>query len=169
MKKYIISMLAALTCAGILPLARRMRKRRSHGIAANVAEGTHANGALTKRSGAVLGARHLTVKTGASAGYVIATELATDLPLGVVPDEADAAELAVAVLLFGVAPGTLKTVAGGVVENGDLLTSGADGKVVKLPTDAGSYWIVGRALNDAADGTVVETQHCFPTLRVVPV
>lgn len=156
----------------ILPLlatALCLWRKRNHGLAINVGEGTHESGCVTRRADAVISTRHLLVKIGSDAAHIAVTAAVTDIPLGVVPDEAEAIEDPVHVRLLGCSPGTVKMVANAEITAGALVTVGAaGGKVAPLPAGAGTYYIVGRALTYASgDGAELEVAPCFPTQRVV--
>jgi hypothetical protein len=63
-------------------------------------------------------------------------------------------------------------VAGGVVSNGDELVTTAAGKVIDAAdaSTAGTYWLVGTAINlsaDAADGDAIEVASRQPIKLVV--
>lgn len=152
----------------VLALCARSRKLHTHAIAANITTGTHESGALPRRADAAITTRYLLVKPGSDADH-IAVSGASDIPLGVCPDEPSAAEELTAVHLLGTYPGTLKMVAGGSIAHGALVSAAANGKVITLPTGAGTYHIVGRSVNraTAADNDVIEVAHCFPIQRVV--
>lgn len=152
----------------VLALCARAWKHGTHGLAANIAEGIHENGAITRRVDAALTDRHLLVKQGSDADH-IAVNGAADIPLGTCPDEPEAAEDAATVNLLGQKPGTMKMVAGAAIVHGALVVGTASGKVITLPGTTGTYYIVGRSVNRAttADGDEIEVAHCFPTQRVV--
>jgi len=112
-----------------------------------------------------LSAKYLLVKPGSAAGY--AALCGTDgIPLGPVPDEGAAGDT-VSVDLLGVAERTQIGVASGAIADGEFLVPGASGKVRKLPSSAGTYYIIGRATGAAADGELIEYQPSFPVQRVV--
>jgi len=59
-------------------------------------------------------------------------------------------------------------VASAAITAGDLVSGAANGKLRTLPTSAGTYYVLGRALNAAsADGDSVEFVPSFPVQRVV--
>lgn len=166
----LIAIILMVALIGLLLAVLRpaLLKRSTHGLAVNVAEGTHGP-TLSKRSDAAITSRYLLGKVGSDIGHTAVTAAVTDIPLGVIIDEASAAEEVVGVALLGVFPGTVKMVANAAITAGALVSVGAaGGKVATLPGAAGTYYIVGRALTAAgADGDVIEVQHCFPTQRVV--
>lgn len=134
---------------------------------ANIAEGTHADGNITLKADAAMAVRHLLVKEGSDINHVAVCTAQTDRPIGVVNDEADAAEDFVNVQLFGAVKGTILMVAGAAITAGDEVTASSDGDydgyVTTAPTSgAGTYYIVGRAMNAAtAAGDLVEVQPYF--------
>lgn len=146
--------------------ARRMRYGPTAQFA-NIAEGVHGDGHITKLTDAAIATRYFLVEKGTDSSHVSVSNSAADIPLGVCTDEAAAAEAYVDVALVGVATGTLRCVAGGNITMGDLIVSNGDGKVKTLPATTGTYYIIGRALADAVADDVIEFAHCFPTQRVV--
>ena len=133
---------------------------------ANIAEGTHEGGNITKAADAAISERFLLGKIG-SATDRIAVCGASDTPIGVITDEADEAEDLVNVTLFGAAKSTLKMVASGAISQGTLLEPAASGRVQSLGVGAGTHHVVGRALDTAsAAGDVIEVDPCY-FLRVI--
>ena len=134
---------------------------------ANIGEGTHA-GPLTKFSDAAIATRYLLGKFGSDVNHV-AVAGANDKPLGIIADEASAAEEPVAVQLLGVAESTRKCVTSEAIALTDELYTAANGKVQNLPAAAGTYYKVGRPLQAAAGADeVIEFEPCFPVAVVVP-
>lgn len=134
---------------------------------ANIAEGVHGDGQITKLADAAFTARYLLAKIGSDIGHVALAGTA-DVPLGVITDEAAAAEDLVNVSLLGASLGTQRMVASAAITAGDLVVSAASGKIRTLPVATGTYHIIGRALNAAAaDGDVVEIAPSFPVERIV--
>ncbi len=145
-------------------------RNRKDGIMlfANVAEGIHESGNITKLSDGAITTRYLLAKIGTDIDHVDLAGTA-DIPLGVITDEASAAGLPVNVALFGAAAGTLKVVASAAITAGALVVSAASGKVRTLPGTTGTYYIIGRALVAAsADGDIVEIAPMPCIQRVVP-
>lgn len=137
-------------------------------VCCNIAEGVHGDGCVTKLTDAALATRNLLVKIGSDISHVAVTTAATEIPLGFVNDEATAAEEYVNVQLLGSKQGTVLAVASAAITAGDLVVAAANGKIATLSAGAGTYYIVGRALNAAgADGDLVEVAHCLPVQRVV--
>lgn len=133
---------------------------------ANIAEGTH-EGNITKKADAAIAARFLLAKIGTDIDHVDLAGV-NDLPLGVITDEAEAAEDLVNVALLGSACSTLKGVASAAIAAGDLIVPAAAGKLRTLPAGAGTYSIVGRALQAAAaDNDVIEFDPIPNVQRVV--
>ena len=124
---------------------------------ANIAEGTHDRGIISKKTDAALALRHLCVKRGTDDDH-IAVSGAGDEALGVCQDEADAAERVVAVQLLGCAARTVKVVSdgSGVLAVGDNVTTAASGKVAKVAVTVGQKYIVGKVVQGcpATDGEI---------------
>ena len=133
---------------------------------ANIAEGTHER-AINLLTDAAVSTRYLIGKFGTDASHVAVAGTA-DIAIGVITDEADAAEDSVAVALLGSTGETRKAVASAAIAAGAFITSAASGKVRTLPTAAGTYYILGIALTAAAaDGDVIEFDSCVAVQRVV--
>ncbi|MBI4024844.1 MAG: DUF2190 family protein [Verrucomicrobia bacterium] len=140
---------------------------RNQCLCANIAEGVHGSGQITKKADGALTTRYLLAKIGSDADHVDAAGVA-DIPLGIITDEAAAAEDLVNVALLGAIKGTQRMIASAAITAGDLLVSAASGKVRTLPAAAATYYIIGRALIAAsADGDTVEVAPSFPVQRVV--
>ncbi|MDB6108263.1 MAG: hypothetical protein JWR69_13 [Pedosphaera sp.] len=136
---------------------------------ANVAEGTHTNGQITRLTDAALATRFFVVKIGSDADHVAVSAANTDIPLGICTDEAPAAEELVSIALLGAAPGTLKAVAGAAIAAGAFIQSNGDGTVITLKATSGTWYIIGRAITAAAAANdVIEFDPCLPIQRVVP-
>lgn len=133
---------------------------------ANIAPGEYQGGRKTMIAGAAFTAPFLFCEVGGAANTVTVCNNAGDIPLGVICDEAASGEN-VEVALLGSADGTRKVTAGGNISFGDMICTGAAGKAVALPASAGTYYIVGRALEAAVDGQVFEFDPFPPIQRVV--
>ncbi len=141
-------------------------KRRGFISAINIAEGTNKN-AKTYKADAAVGTRFLLAKIGTDQNHSAACG-ASDIPIGTMTDEAAAAEDLVAVELLGISNRTLLMVASEVITAGEAVYTAAGGKVQDLPAGAGTYYKVGHALTaSAADGDLIEVQHCAPIATVV--
>lgn len=137
-------------------------------VLANIAEGTHGDGKITKLTDAAITTRHLLYKPGSDANHA-AVSGAAEIPLGTIADEATAAEEAVTVNILGSSPGTLLMVANEVITQGEHVYTAASGKVQDLPAGAGTYYELGIALTaSAADGDLIEVAHCVPRKTVIP-
>ncbi len=133
----------------------------------NIAEGTSETGNRTYLADAAITARHLVVKSGSDLNH-IAVAGTGDIPLGVVDDQADAAEDPVNVQLLGAKRGTILMTASAAIALDAMVVSAASGKIRTLPGTTGTYYIIGRAREAAgADGDVIEVIPCFPIQRVV--
>lgn len=168
----LIGLLAVLVCA-VVAIFKYCQsgsdRRRDRGvILANIGEGTHGAGLITKLSGAAITGRYRIVKFGADSDHVIVTAANTDLPCGICRDEATAAELPLALQLFGQGPGTVKVLLGGTVAVGDEYIGNAAGAAIKLPVTTGTYYPVGRILQAGVSGDTVEATQVPPVARVVP-
>ena len=132
---------------------------------ANTGEQTH-EGAVTRLTDAAITTRNLLYKDGSDDDH-IAVCGASDIPLGTVDDEADAAEELVALKLLGTG-GTRKMVASEAITVGEHVYTAASGKVSDLSASAGTYYRVGVALTAAsADGDVIEVMTSVPAATVV--
>lgn len=153
----------------LFAMARNLVRGSNLVVCCNIAEGVHGDGCVSKLTDAAIALRNVLVKIGSDISHVAVTTAATEIPLGVANDEASAAEENVNVQLLGAKQGTILMVASAPITAGDLLQAAAAGKVATLGTGgAGTYYIVGRALNAAAaDGDLVEVAHCVPVQRVV--
>jgi hypothetical protein len=129
-------------------------------LPANV--GTSKNSRRYRASGA-LATRYLFVKAGADDEHIAAVTATADKPIGVITDEAAAAEDPVNVELIGVTNRTLPLVAAGAIAIAADVYMTATGKVDIKPTAAGVYWRIGVALTaPGADGDSVEVALCAP-------
>ncbi|MEW6306186.1 MAG: capsid cement protein [Verrucomicrobiota bacterium] len=145
-------------------LLTRLFPRAAH--FANVAEGTH-EGAFTSKTDAAIATRYLLAKDGSDDSHVAVCG-ASDIPLGVMTDEAEAAEDLIAVEVLGVSKRTLLMVASEAIDRGEHVYTAASGKVQDLPAGAGTYYEVGVALTAAsADGDLIEVAHCVPRKTIV--
>ncbi len=130
-------------------------------IFSNIASGTH-TGHLTKLADAPVSARHLLAKRGSDNAHV-ALSGANDLPLGVLIDEASAAEDLVDVALLGSASCSVRMTASEAISQGELVYTAAAGKVQDLPATAGTYYCVGLALTATTnDGDLLEVDPTVP-------
>lgn len=167
MKDIILATMAVLPLVLLgLCVALAVRNRGLTFLANGVADGTH-KASLTLLSSAAVGTRNLVGAIGADAAHV-AVAGASDVPLGLITDEAAAAEEPVNVELFGVGERTLVGVASAAIALGAFVVPAANGKLRTLPTAAGTYHIVGRAIAAASgDNDTFEFVPCFPIQRVV--
>lgn len=123
--------------------------------------GVHA-GSLTYLADEAIGRRFLIGALGSDSRHIALCD-PSDMPLGVITDEAGAAEEPVAVSLLGSASTTLKMVASGAIEAGSLVYVDTGGKVAEPPSSPGEYYCVGRSLTSASgDGDLVEVDPCLP-------
>lgn len=149
------SAMAGLIEVLTLPVRRWRWRGKPELCFANIAEGTH-EGNVTKLAAAAIATRFLIMKTGADAAHAVICTAATDQPMGICTDEADAAEDPINVAILGAGASTLKVTLGGTVVKDDLLVADSAGKAVKLSTTAGAYWSIGVALQGGDSGDVIE-------------
>ena len=126
-----------ITISHLIAVLRRMFHRPKRVTFANIAEGTHAGGNITKAADAAITERFLLAKVG-SASDRIAVCGAADAPIGVITDEAAAAGDLVNVTLFGAANSTVRMVASAAIAQGALVEPAANGRVQTLePSQVG--------------------------------
>lgn len=164
-------LLVALLATALGLLVGAARRQRGAGFLcfANVAEGTHV-GSVARRADGAYG-RYLLYKIGSDAGHVALAGVA-DIPLGAGDDESTAAEDILNVRLLGAQDETILLQPSAAITAGDWVVAAANGQARTLPTAAGTYYIVGRALNTvsgayATYGQLVEIDPCLPVQRVV--
>lgn len=133
----------------------------------NIAEGTHA-GSITKKTDGAITTRYLLGKFGSDAAHVVACGVA-EIPIGVITDEAAAAEDLVNVNLLGVHGSTQLMVASEIITAGEKVYTAANGKVQDIPTTTtAALYEVGLALTaSGADGDLIEVATCVPRLTAV--
>lgn len=127
----------------------------------NVAsQGTHEGGCLTVKAVEPIGMRYVFGSLDADGKYVSVASLGkTDhaRAVGIITDEADAADDFINLQVLGAGSSTLVVVAGSDIEAGQLLTSNADGKAVPVNAqEAGTYFVYGIALRSAHEQELVE-------------
>lgn len=160
-----LSLRLRFACASFLSI-RRPAHEGSIALA-NIGEGVHNGGRITRKADAALTTRYLLVKSGSDANHTAVCGTG-DIPLGVCEDEPTAAEETAVIQLFGSADKTLLVVASAAIAVDAFVVSAASGKVRTLPATTGTYYVIGRALQAAAaDGDQIEIDPCFPVQRVV--
>ncbi len=130
---------------------------------------TTPKGRGTRLADASFTARYLIAKQGADVTHIDICGL-TDKPFAVVPDMTPTADAAASDLsyplpvnILGLNEDTERMIASGVVAIDDLVVPAAAGLVKTLPTTAGSYWVVGKAVTASlATGDMIEVTPCFP-------
>lgn len=161
----LVALLATVLACAWLSYRKRTLGRGCASFA-NVAEGTH-EGSITRKVDAAIATRYLLAKEGTDDDHVDKCGVA-DIPIGVMTDEAKAAEDNIAIELLGGSKRTLLMVASEAIDAGEYVYTAALGKIQNEPAVAGTYYLVGKALSDAAaDGDLVEVQHCLPIKVVV--
>lgn len=129
--------------------------------------GSHATGKLTRKGDAALAFRAF-VKPGSDDNHVAVTTAPTECPLGQTTHATDAAEDEVGVDLPGASEGTKVAVAAGAIAVNDRICATALGRAEKLPSEAGTYYVTGRAVTAAgAAGIPFEYEGCTPYPVVV--
>jgi len=101
--------------------------------------------------------QYFIVKIGAAANGVALAAGATQNILGILQNKPTQDQIANVRLCN--APGTSKVKAGGSITAGNWVTSDANGKAVATTT-AGDV-VIGRALEDAVDGDVIEIENAY--------
>ncbi|HNX04680.1 MAG TPA: DUF2190 family protein [Opitutales bacterium] len=141
------------------------RGERSRAFA-NSTCATH-RGSVTRLTDAAVSTRNLLGTNGSDASH-IALCGASNVPLGIIADEASAAGEDVAVLLLGSSGTTLGMVAAGAINAGSLVYTAANGRVSALSATAGTYYCVGVALTAATTaGDSIEVDPSAPQKTVV--
>lgn len=166
---HLIPILTLIALCGLLFTSWVASRPRGRQLAplANIGEGAQP-AVKTYLTDAAITTRYLLGKVGTDSAHVAVCG-ATDIPLGVIADEAPAAEEGVAVQLFGMHESCAMAVASAAIAADAFIVAAASGKVRTLPGTTGTYFIIGRALKAAAaDGDIVEFVPCFPIQRVVP-
>lgn len=137
---------------------------------ANIAEGQATEGNKSYLPDVAIASRFSLVILGSSQNNITPSAANTDIPLGVCTDSADSAnlDLPVNVAVLGAAKGTQKVLLSGTVNHGDMLQSNGDGGAITLKTTTGSWYIIGRALQDGVASDVIQFTPTFPILRVTP-
>jgi hypothetical protein len=128
---------------------------------ANIAEGTHGCGKITRAADAIITERYLLAKVG-SASDRVAVCGAADTPIGVITDEAPAIGDTVRVTLLGSSGSTVLMVASGAISQGSLVEPAASGRVQTLGGGVGVHHVVGRAVIAASNaGDLIEVDPIF--------
>lgn len=157
--------LALFALAIMLFLLWKKHAGQSLPTSINIGEGFFP-GSRTYKLDAALTARHLLVKAGSDAQSVTLAG-AADIPIGVATDEGAIGDY-VAVDFFGSAKSTKLGIASGAIANGAFIVADANGKVRTLPGSAGTYYIIGRALNaTTTDGDPIQFDPIPAVQRVV--
>jgi hypothetical protein len=161
-------MFGALAASNQLKLPSLRAMKRAIGYPAGklainaLGDGIHCEGILAKKADAALTVKHYLVKTGSDADHIAVCAAASDEPLGVCIDEAEAAEDAVSVKLLGACSGTVLMVASETITAGEDVYSGTDGRVQDTPAVAGTYFKVGRAVTGTTVDLELEVEPCTP-------
>lgn len=128
--------------------------------------GTHPTGCIPRIAEAVF-ATGLLLKKGSAAGSVVVTTAATENPVGISVTPPDVIGDNVSVELL-TAPGTKTgTLGAGGAADGDLLVPAAGGKLQKIPTAAGTYYVCARALQTGSENDEIELETFEPRPVVI--
>jgi len=134
-------------------------------VFANVAQGTHA-GYVTVTAASAFTGKYLLAKADSTAGEIDVCG-ASDCPVGVATDEANVGD-PLALKILGVSPQSVLVTASGALAAESYLYAAANGQVQTEPTTAGTYYLIGRALNAAtAAGDHIEAETCVPVKLIV--
>lgn len=149
---------------------RRSHRRRMEMLSAwnavGATIGTH-EGSVTRKAATAISGKHLLGKVGGNATQV-AIAGASDAPLYVMPDEAEAEGDAIACEILGVVSHTVRMVASDSIAAGTQVVPATNGRVRPLPSSAGTYYVVGRALTGSGDpGDLVEVASCVARQVVI--
>lgn len=126
------------------------------------------NGKRGYLADAAIATRHYLVKAGSDANHVAVCAAASDEPLGIAQDEPAAAEEGVNVAVLGAVPGTILGVAGEAITANEDVYSKGDGTLMDEPTQAGTFWKVGRSKTaQATAGQEIEFEPCLPQKVVI--
>ena len=131
-------------------------------ILSNSADGTHADGKMSYAAQAAISNKYCFGKLTTTAGQIALAGSGNTSTgaraIGVISDEADAANDYVGVSIIGEG-GTLKALASGSIAIGDFITSDASSQAVSFTAmsgGAGTFYIYGIALTAASAGDRVE-------------
>ena len=130
-------------------------------------DGIAPDGIISRKADAALAVRHYLVKRGSDADHIAVCAAASDEPLGVCLDEAEAAEDPVSINLLGAGKGTVLMVANETITAGEDVYSGSDGRVQDQPGTAGTYWKVGRSVTASSADLEIEVEPCTPRKVVI--
>ncbi len=165
-KLLVAAMAAVLSCAALIYRKRETILMANTNIAPSA--GRCVDGNKSYKADAAI-ARHMLVVRGAgtpTSEYVKIGASATEKPLGVALDEAEAQHDVISVAVFGACKGTQLGIAAAAITIDDWLQSNGDGKIKTL---VATGYCIGRALNAASgDGDLVEyTPNAVPSLAAV--
>jgi hypothetical protein len=119
----------------------------------SITVGTH-KGNVTRKTDAAIATRFLLGKVGSDEDHIALCGVG-EKPIGIITDEATAAEKDVNVALLGGTDETRKGVASGAVAAGDNVYPAAAGKLSTLAA-GGTHYLSGRAITGAADNETFE-------------
>jgi len=128
-------------------------------VFSNIAEGTH-SGNITQYLETTITARYLIAKAGTASGKITLCG-SGDKPFGIITDEGVLTD-PVNMALLGCAQNTLLVKTAGAISAGDDVVVGSGASAIALPASAGTYYVIGQAVADAASGALVELDPCTP-------
>lgn len=157
MNPLLIGLIALLAITFAVCVVSALRKRTGIVNMVNAAnapnQGRHTTGRKTFLADAAITRWHV-VKLGTDENHVATSASATDTPIGIAEDAADAAEDPVSVALIPGCVGTTLCVATGVIAAGVLVQSNGDGTV---KTAVATGYVIGRTLQaSGATGDIIE-------------
>jgi len=157
--------LGALIAAFDSSRLRHYRSSARRPVFANIAQGTHA-GYVTVTAASAFTSKYLLAKADATAGQIDVCGV-SDCPVGIATDEADVGD-PLALKILGVSPQSVLVTASGAFAAESYLYTAANGEVQTEPATAGTYYLIGRALNAATvAGDLVEAETCVPVKLIV--
>ena len=142
-------------------------RHRKYKFLANIAQGTHEGGLVTKNAGALFvapSARYCFVKRGTDSTQVIPCAATTDQPIGIAYDVPDAVLDPINVAFLGGACSStlwVQSAATYAAVMGDYVQTDGNGNAILWAT--GGY-ACGRVVNDAPAGDVVEISPMLSTV-----
>jgi hypothetical protein len=143
------------------PRARLVRRP----VFANIAQGTHA-GYVTVTAASAFTSKYLLAMADSTPGEIDVCG-ANNCPVGVATDEAAVGD-PLALKILGVSPQSVLVTANGAFAAESYLYTAANGQVQTEPATAGTYYLIGRALNAAtAAGDHIEAETCVPVKLIV--
>jgi hypothetical protein len=167
---FALLLLAAAAWTGLISSKRGvLAQLANNAIIVNITP----KGRTTAVADAAFTSRYLIAKRG-QYEYSIAIAGPGDTPYGVVPDMTPTTDTDLSyplpVNILGLDEDTERMIASGAINIDQLLTTAANGQVQPIPTQAGTYWVLGKAKTaTVAQNDQVEVIPCFPYQHTVGV